>query len=452
MRLIVMVGLVLSALFFAGVAQSQSQGKITGLRIGGDENTTRLVIETSHEVPVSLFLLSNPYRLVVDMPPQQWRVKDKGASGPFQTSLLNGYRYGMPAADISRLVIDLEGPVLPVDVFRLAPDKGGYRLVIDLSARGETAFQLAAHAFKKRGKKPLEIQRAKAPSQTNLAIILPQPRPKTLKPESRKKSRTASGILLPQPRPDTQVAETQVAKKRKAKAPADKWVVFIDAGHGGRDPGAISISGVKEKSITLRAAIELAAQLNATGRIKAVLSRNDDTFYRLRKRISLAREAMADVFISLHADAAPNRKARGVSVFTLSETASDKEAALLAAKENKADLIGGPDLDTTDPVITSAILDMFQRESMNQSSVLAAEISNAFDGLPTPDRGHRFAGFAVLKSPDVPSVLIEMGFLTNRDDEKNLNKKSYRRDLMKRITAAVLRYLEQNTALAPQTL
>jgi N-acetylmuramoyl-L-alanine amidase len=244
-------------------------------------------------------------------------------------------------------------------------------------------------------------------------------------------------------------------KKRSSTGKAvrsDKWVVFIDAGHGGKDPGAISPSGIQEKTITLKAAHELAQQLNATGKIKAVLSREDDRYYRLRKRISLARREKADVFISLHADAAPNRKAQGVSVFTLSETASDKEAAQLAAQENKADLIGGPDLDTTDPAVTTVLLGMFQRESMNQSSVLAAEIIKTFKGLPTPRRGHRFAGFAVLKSPDVPSVLIEMGFLTNRKDERNLQSRAYRRDLMARITRAVVTYLENNNIAVPQNL
>jgi len=227
-------------------------------------------------------------------------------------------------------------------------------------------------------------------------------------------------------------------------------VVFIDAGHGGKDPGAISVSGIKEKDITLKAAKELAKLLSASGKVRVVLSRDGDVYHKLRQRISLARGEKADVFISLHADAAENKKARGVSVFTLSDTASDKEAERLASRENKADLIGGPDLGTTDPEIGSALLSMFQRESMNQSSVLAAHILQEFEGLPTPQRGHRFAGFAVLKSPDVPSVLIEMGFLTNKKDERNLNKGAYRSDLMERITRAVLRYLEASNIPAPE--
>ena len=224
-----------------------------------------------------------------------------------------------------------------------------------------------------------------------------------------------------------------------------KWVVFIDAGHGGKDPGAIGVSGQYEKDITLKAALELARQLNATGKVKAVLSRDKDVYHKLRKRINMARASKADVFISLHADAAPNKKAKGVSVFTLSDKASDKEAARLAARENKADLIGGPDLDTTDPQVTTALLGMFQRESMNQSSILAKEMNKDFEGLSTAKRGHRFAGFAVLKSPDIPSVLVEMGFLTNKSDEKKLRSNAYIKDLMGRITRSVIRYLERNS-------
>ena len=197
-----------------------------------------------------------------------------------------------------------------------------------------------------------------------------------------------------------------------------------------------------KKTITLAAARELAHQLRATGKVVPVLARNDDRFLRLRERIQLARQNRADIFISLHADSAPASRARGISVFTLSDKASDKEAAALARKENKADLIGGPDLAAEDPDAAGALVRMFQRESMNQSSYLAAAILRQITDLPGGDkRGHRFAGFAVLKAPDIPSVLVEMGFLSNRQDESNLRKKDYQRDLSRRLTAAILDYL-----------
>ena len=449
------------ALLACGLADA-ADNRITDIRTGGTSSLARLVVETTAETPFSLLLLSDPYRLVIDMPETLWRSDGRPREGALQTSPLEGYRYGNPSPGRSRLVIDLDGPAIPVDAYRLPPTATGHRLVVDLEASGPTAFQLAARALKQQGGRPLDLGPPPASASRGLTMLMPEPRPGppaagraqagALLPLPRPPQAAGispSGTLLPLPRPSPS-AKTLLAKILPAKPPPatparkGKWIVFIDAGHGGKDPGAIGVSGTKEKDITLKAARELVRQLEATGRIKALLSRDGDHFHRLRKRITLAREARADVFISLHADAAPNRKARGVSIFTLSDRASDKEAAHLARQENKADLIGGPDLDATDPVVTSALLGMFQRESMNQSAVLAAELISEFRGIPTAQRGHRFAGFAVLKSPDVPSVLVEMGFLTNREDERRLRTESYRRDLMARIARGVLRYLVES--------
>lgn len=416
--------------------------QITDLRSGQLETASRLVIETTQPVPVSLLLLVDPHRLVVDFPTSRWRVENMGASGGLSASLMNGYRFGSPAPNISRLVIDLNGPAVPEQIFWLPPRNGNHRLVIDLVDRGETAFRVAALAL-----------------QTNQNMAF-----SSVEATSVEEEKPAHQVPLPLPRPDPPVTVMDTAKTDQALAnvpPARpfaqtldkaKWVVFIDPGHGGKDPGAISINGHKEKDITLKAAKELAKQLEATGQIRVILSRDSDQFLHLRKRIELARLHQADIFISLHADAAPSSTARGVSVFTLSDTASDKEAELLASRENKADLIGGPDLGATDPEITPALLGIFQREAMNQSSQFANELILAFDDLPTLKRGHRFAGFAVLKSPDIPSVLIEMGFLTNRQDESYLLDASYRRKIMKRVTVAVLQFLESTNQNLPNDI
>ena len=416
--------------------------QITDLRSGQLETASRLVIETTQPVPVSLLLLVDPHRLVVDFPTSRWRVENMGASGGLSASLMNGYRFGSPAPNISRLVIDLNGPAVPEQIFWLPPRNGNHRLVIDLVDRGETAFRVAALAL-----------------QTNQNMAF-----SSVEATSVEEEKPAHQVPLPLPRPDPPVTVMDTAKADQGLAnvpPARpfaqtldkaKWVVFIDPGHGGKDPGAISINGHKEKDITLKAAKELAKQLEATGQVRVILSRDSDQFLHLRKRIELARLHQADIFISLHADAAPSSTARGVSVFTLSDTASDKEAELLASRENKADLIGGPDLGATDPEITPALLGIFQREAMNQSSQFANELILAFDDLPTLKRGHRFAGFAVLKSPDIPSVLIEMGFLTNRQDESYLLDASYRRKIMKRVTVAVLQFLESTNQNLPNDI
>jgi N-acetylmuramoyl-L-alanine amidase len=296
---------------------------------------------------------------------------------------------------------------------------------------GPTAFTLAARALAARPDMAAKAL-AKETSPANGVSTVPVKRT----------------VTLPKAKPDNagQLAPgEQIVAMAVPKRPPKKWVVFIDAGHGGKDPGAIGLAGTKEKDITLAAAIELARQLNATGRVKAILARKDDRFLKLRERIRLARAKKSDLFISLHADSAANKSAHGMSVFTLSETASDKEAAALARKENKADLIGGPDLGVEDSDVASELLRMFQRESMNQSTHFASDILSQIRDLRGGDRrGHRFAGFAVLKAPDMPSVLVEMGFLSNRKDEANLQSAKYRRLLCQRLTKAIISYLQKH--------
>mgnify|MGYP003630612655 FL=1 len=220
-----------------------------------------------------------------------------------------------------------------------------------------------------------------------------------------------------------------------------KRVIIIDPGHGGVDPGAIGLSGIYEKHITLAAARELKAHLERTGRFTVHLTRDRDIFIRLRGRIERARAKNADMFISLHADTIRSKSVRGLSVYTLSENASDKEAAALAERENKADLIAGIDLTHESAEVTNILIDLAQRETMNQSARLAAvlvdELGERVKVLRNP---HRFAGFAVLKAPDIPSVLIELGFLSNKDDERALRSKHHRKRVAQSIVAAVDQY------------
>ena len=317
----------------------------------------------------------------------------------------------------------MAAPAAPVRRFALPAGEGrGHRLVFDLADNGLTAFQVAAKTAAREG--------LRGYGDEALQAAVPSPK---AKPELTLESKPAA------PR---QAKLAPAAPKATAPSFRAKWTVFIDAGHGGKDPGAIGKTKTQEKHITLAAATELARQLEATGVIRSVLSRSDDRYLKLRQRINLARQQQADVFISLHADAAPSSKARGISIFTLSDTASDKEAELLARNENKADLIGGPDLAVEDPEAAGELLRMFQRESMNQSTYLASTILRHIRDMPGGDkRGHRFAGFAVLKAPDMPSVLIEMGFITNRQDEANLKTSEYRAKLTERLARAIVAYL-----------
>ena len=413
--------------------KSYADNIITGMRVGVVSvegiNGLRLVLETKSLLNAKLILLQNPYRLVVDMPQTVWDIRDLPTRGQLRVYPGVAYRFGNPKPNISRLVIELKKPAAPLRVFNLPPSNGGTRFVIDLIDRGKTAFQVAASALKKNPNIELgmELETGKISQNIDLGLVK--------KPLS---------MPLPKSKPFSLAYTTTVTKQKSEKETSRKWVVFIDAGHGGKDPGAIGKAGTLEKNITLAAAKELALQLKATGKIRPVLARDDDRFLRLRQRIKLARRNQADLFISLHADSAQSSLAHGISVFTLSDKASDKEAAALARAENNADLLGGPDLSSEDPEAAGALVRMFQRESMNQSARFAASILKKIDYFPGGNkRGHRFAGFAVLKAPDMPSVLVEMGFLSNQKDEANLNKASYRRKLSRQLTDAILLYLKE---------
>ena len=411
-----------------------AQNSVTGMRVGAvtiDESPgLRLVIETQSPLQTQLSLLADPYRLVIDMPDVKWRVNALPQRGDLGIGPARAYRFGSPKPNTGRLVIELDQPAAPVRAFTLPPASKGERFVVDLVNVGDTAFMVAAAALRKSpgAKFAAPSDPLTTANTTTKAVSQQMKLPKSRRALKAKQSARLGEIA----------SDSVLEPKHKSQ----RWVVFIDAGHGGKDPGAIGKSGTKEKEITLAAARDLSKQLSSTGKIQRILARRDDRYLRLRERISLARRQQADVFISLHADSAQSGKARGISVFTLSDTASDKEAAALARKENKADLIGGPDLGAEDPDAAGELLRMFQRESMNQSSHLAAAILAQIRDMPGGDRrGHRFAGFAVLKAPDMPSVLIEMGFLSNRDDEKNLRNSGYLRKLNSRLTKAIINYL-----------
>ncbi|MBI3709154.1 MAG: N-acetylmuramoyl-L-alanine amidase [Proteobacteria bacterium] len=230
------------------------------------------------------------------------------------------------------------------------------------------------------------------------------------------------------------------AARAPSRRPEPKRVVVLDPGHGGNDPGAIGPNGVLEKDVTLGIVRELKRQLEASGRYRVTLTRDDDSAMRLRDRVAKARAVGADLFVSIHADSMANTQMRGASIYTLSETASDAEAAALAARENRADLLTGIDLSQENKEVASILLDLAQRETLNLSAMLAGalvgELSNEISLLPT--NPHRFAGFAVLKAPDVPSVLIELGYLSNQKDAMLLTRPHHR----SKVAAAIVRAMD----------
>jgi len=225
--------------------------------------------------------------------------------------------------------------------------------------------------------------------------------------------------------------------------PHRKKIVVLDPGHGGKDPGAIGRSyKTYEKNVTLSMGKELRKQLEAKG-FKVYMTRSTDIFIPLRQRVAIARSYHADLFISLHADSTYNRKAQGLSIYTLSETASDKEAAALAERENKADIIDGMDFSDNSPEINDVLISLSQNDSRNKSSKFAAYVVNEMRRIvKLVTNTHKFAGFAVLKAPDIPSVLVELGYLSNYNEEKYLRDPSYRKKLAVAIAKAVETYFK----------
>ncbi len=232
-------------------------------------------------------------------------------------------------------------------------------------------------------------------------------------------------------------------KATMAGAPRRQKIVVLDPGHGGKDPGAIGRSyKTYEKNIVLSLGQTLKKDLEAKG-FKVYMTRSTDIFIPLRKRVAIARSYHADLFISLHADSTVNRKAQGFSIYTLSENASDKEAAALAERENKADIIDGMDFSDNSPEINDVLISLSQNDSRNKSSKFAGYVvSEAQKQVKLVSNAHKFAGFAVLKAPDIPSVLIELGYLSNYNEEKFLRQPAYRKKLSEAITRSVVRYFK----------
>ncbi len=232
--------------------------------------------------------------------------------------------------------------------------------------------------------------------------------------------------------------------------PSEIPLIVIDAGHGGQDPGATGPRGTLEKDVTLTFARALQFELQKSGKYRVMLTRNDDRFIVLRERVAIAQRAKASVFISIHADSAPRDDARGLSVYTVSEKASDAEAESLAARENKVDVLSGMDLSHERADVADILISLAQRDTKNQSSLLADLFVRELDKrVRMLNNSHRYAGFAVLKAPDIPSVLIETGFLSHPEEEKLLKTKAYREKLVSGMVSALNAYFAMKGTAAP---
>jgi N-acetylmuramoyl-L-alanine amidase len=371
---------------------------VSGVRFGEHRGQTRFVLDLSQRVAERIFTLATPYRVVIDLPAVTWQVARDGTYSGF--GLIDSFRYGRFKPGTSRLVLDTKRPVVVQDAFWLAPNQDSpyHRLVLDLAGISEEAFVAN------------QIVPAAAPAATPAAVVLPPAAP-------------ATPVCQMPPRSD------------------GKRVVVIDPGHGGIDPGATSVGGHHEKDIVLRVAKRLRKELEDTGHYKVVLTREKDEFIPLRERIAIAREAGAELFLSVHADSLRHKKMRGASVYTLSQKASDKETEELAARENKADIIAGADLsgqaDDVQHILIDLCQDATKTHSLQFAGYVVDEIKNVAMTLRKPRRS---AGFAVLKAPDVPSILIEVGYLSNLRDEKLLRSQWHQAKLAGALREAIDAY------------
>jgi N-acetylmuramoyl-L-alanine amidase len=375
---------VVSALVCARAGLAADFPVASDVRLGGDAKETRFVMDLSEKVDIAAFTLANPYRVVVDMPQVTFNLPSK--AGDAGRGLIKAFRYGLVMQGGSRIVIDAKGPVRVEKSFVLPPADGQpARLVLDLVATDREAFLRNAELEPK----PARTPHIKAPP------VSEDPRP----------------------------------------------LVVIDPGHGGIDNGTKSANGELEKTIVLDFATILRDKLQQSGKYRVAMTRSDDTFIPLTDRVRFARSQRASLFVSIHADYLPKKEgeAQGATVYTLSETASDAEAARLAEDENKADVIAGVDLTAESNEVADILIDLAQRETKMFSMQFARDLITE---LKTATRMHKHpmksAGFMVLKAPDVPSVLLELGYVSTKEDLKQLLSPAWR----ERTAAAMVKAID----------
>ena len=359
------------------VTESASIPVATDVRLGGDDKQTRFVIDLTQKVDVAAFTLADPYRVVIDLPQITFKLSAK--EGEHGRGLVKAFRYGLIMQGGSRIVLDTKGPVRVEKAFALGPSAGQpARLVIDLSATDRESF---------------------------LRNITMQDR--SLRPST---------------------AKTNIASPPEV-AGDERPLIVVDPGHGGIDSGTKSGSGQDEKDVVLAFGQMLRDKLEKTGKYRVAMTRSDDTFIPLDERVRFARARKASLFISIHADSIPRSEgqAEGASVYTLSAHASDAEAARLAEVENKSDVIAGVDLSSEPNDVANILIDLAQRETKAFSLQFARDLVGEFKAT-TRLHMHplKSAGFIVLKAPDVPSVLVELGYMSTKDDLVHLMSADWR--------------------------
>jgi N-acetylmuramoyl-L-alanine amidase len=394
-----------------------AKNSIESARVWPAREYTRVTIESLKSISNDQMILKNPDRLVIDLHDIELNDVLKNLSTKILSSDPNikQIRVAKFNSQVSRVVIELRAES-KINIFSLKP-AGSYkhRLVIDVYPRVDELNAL----IQDKEKKDL------SPTQKEIIVLPP--------PETKKEK-------IIQEAPSSQVQ----------KSTTKKIVIAIDAGHGGEDSGARGASGSLEKNITLSIARKLKKEIDNDEQLRAVLTRDDDYFVPLRGRVIKARKLKADIFVSIHADAFTNPDAKGSSVFALSESgATSASARYLANKENESDLIGGVSLDDKDPMLAKTLLDLSQSATINDSVKLGNFVLDQLGDINDLHKSNvEQAGFAVLKSPDIPSILIETAFISNPKEEQALNNDEHQEILAKNILIGIKKYLSSNPNIA----
>ena len=393
-------------------------GSILAVRVWPARDYTRVTLEHDQTIRYSHLLVKDPERLVVDLEGVEFNSVLQMLPSKILDSdpYIKLIRAGRNKPGVVRLVIELKGEVKP-QVFSLQPvGEYGHRLVLDLY--------------------PLE------PVDPLMALLEKNSEP-PLKAESTLGSKPAEKQAAPG------------AEKSEQKPEVARLItIVLDPGHGGEDPGAIGRGGSYEKNVTLSVARRLKEKIDATPNMRSVLTRDGDFFIPLQSRVQKARRVQADLFVSVHADAFIKPTARGSSVFVLSENgASSSAARWLANKENSADLVGGVNLGVKDPYLARTLLDLSQTATINDSLKLGKDVLGELGRINTLHKAHvEQAGFAVLKAPDIPSILIETAFISNPEEEKRLNDEAYQDQMAEAILRGIKAYFARNPPLAKSKL
>lgn len=373
----------------------------SGARLAGDRVKTRIVFDFDQKPDFSVHYVTRPDRIVIDLPATRFTLDAAALKG---AGLVQDIRYGAMEADSARIVLTVLKPArLSSAEARRNEDGEGWRLVLEAEAVSEAAY--ARLVAEQTWEDPAQGVRAAAKASFNALLD-------AVKPSQ------------------------------------EEFVVAVDAGHGGIDAGASGVSsGTPEKEITLAAANALTERLNREPGIRAFLTRKGDEFLSLSERVNLARQGQANLFVSLHADTLKQREIRGATVYTISDKASDLMAADLAQRENLSDELAGLSLPEGPSDVADILIDLTRRETQAFSIALARSVVSSFEGqVELINNPHRFAGFRVLQAHDVPSVLLELGFLSNPEDEKLLLQEEWRGRVADLLATAISRY--RKTAVA----